>query len=473
MNETKRRLETFSIYDHTGLEHHLARMAEQGWLLEKVDALWTYRRTEPKKLTFSVCYFPKASVFDPEPSEEQQTFYDFCAHTGWTLAASNAQLQVFYNERENPVPIETDPVTEVDAIHRTMTRGILPSQALLLMVSLLNFAMMIARLLSDPIGELSNTSFLFMGMCFTLLDVLLGVEWGNYFLWHHRAVRAAEQGEFLETHSHRSLQIAALVVLMVGLVCYLFSIFASGNRMLTIVMILMFFVYLPAVFFLVYGIKGLLKRKKAPTGVNRVVTYAGSFVMSLILVGVITLGVLYGSSHGWFGGDQETYEYNGQTFTACQDELPLTIEDLMGVDGEYDGYIRQAQVDESFLLARRTMDQSPRFDAPNYSEMPHLRYVITVVKAPFLYDFCRDALISSYDERTDDRIPEGNKSFYQPTDPHLWGAVEAYQAFSQSNGFRSHFLLCYKERLVCINFDSDWDVTPAMMAIVGEKLGGQ
>ena len=35
MKKTKRRLETFSFYDRTGLESHLARMAEKGWLDRK------------------------------------------------------------------------------------------------------------------------------------------------------------------------------------------------------------------------------------------------------------------------------------------------------------------------------------------------------------------------------------------------------------------------------------------------------
>ena len=85
MKETKRRVELFSFYDRTGLEAHLARMAGRGWLLEKIGAfLWTYHKIEPRQLAFSVCYFPRASQFDPEPSQEQQTFYEFCAHTGWT-----------------------------------------------------------------------------------------------------------------------------------------------------------------------------------------------------------------------------------------------------------------------------------------------------------------------------------------------------------------------------------------------------
>ena len=133
MKDLKRRMELYSLYDRSGMEEHLAQMAEQGWLLEKIGAyLWTYRRIEPKRLTFSVCYFPKASQFDPAPSEEQETFYDFCAHTGWVLAAANAQLQVFYNERPHPVPIETDPVAEVEAFRKDMKKRFLPLCAILL-----------------------------------------------------------------------------------------------------------------------------------------------------------------------------------------------------------------------------------------------------------------------------------------------------------------------------------------------------
>ena len=64
MSDKKRRLEAFSFYDHTGIEQHLERMAEKGWLVEKVGYLWTYRRIEPQKLTFCVSYFPKASLFE-------------------------------------------------------------------------------------------------------------------------------------------------------------------------------------------------------------------------------------------------------------------------------------------------------------------------------------------------------------------------------------------------------------------------
>ena len=63
MRETKRELmPQYSYYDRTGIAAHLADMAAKGWMLEKLGAWgWRYRRTEPKKLRFSLAFFPAAS----------------------------------------------------------------------------------------------------------------------------------------------------------------------------------------------------------------------------------------------------------------------------------------------------------------------------------------------------------------------------------------------------------------------------
>jgi len=363
MKETKRRLETFSFYDRTGLEAHLARMAEEGWLLDKIGQfLWHYRRIEPKKLTFSVTYFPKASAFDPEPSEEQETFYDFCRHTGWVLAASSAQLQVFYNEGPDPVPIETDPVLEVESIHRTMKRSFLPSQLMLLAVAVLDVGLLVCRLIDAPIGLLASPASVLTAMCWVLVFVLTGVELGGYFWWHRKAVKAAEQGEFLDSRSHRKLQIGALALLGLGVVYYMLSVALSGSRMMMAVAVLMFCVYMPGLFLLVRGVMGWLKGKKVPAKVNRVVTIVSGLVAAYLFVGGITFGVLFGSTHGWFAEqDEETYEYHGNTFTAAQDQLPLTVEDLLDV--EYEGYSREHRGRESIFLAQYQGYQRARFDA--------------------------------------------------------------------------------------------------------------
>ena len=106
MKETKRVFMMYPFYDRTGLEAYLQKQADQGWILEEIGALgWRFRRTSKKTIHYAVTYFPKASSFDPGPSEQLKEFHEFCAHTGWQLAASNAQMQIFYNEKEYPIPI--------------------------------------------------------------------------------------------------------------------------------------------------------------------------------------------------------------------------------------------------------------------------------------------------------------------------------------------------------------------------------
>ena len=124
MKNTKRRIEPLSFYDHTGISRHLEKMAAKGWMIEKiVNTGWVYRRIEPKKIHFAVSYYPKASEFDPELSEEQKMLHDFCAHTGWELVCTSAQMQIFCNERENPTPIETEPELELQAIHASAKKS--------------------------------------------------------------------------------------------------------------------------------------------------------------------------------------------------------------------------------------------------------------------------------------------------------------------------------------------------------------
>lgn len=122
------------------------------------------------------------------------------------------------------------------------------------------------------------------------------------------------------------------------------------------------------------------------------------------------------------------------------------------------------------LLERTVLEQRPRYDAADYKEMPELASTIVLVKAPFLYDWCRASLLNPWD---DDDYYKGRFT-YVSVDAAPWGAVEAYQEHDAEFGPDNLYLLCYEDRLVVINFGYDWgEVTPEQMALVGEKLGGQ
>ena len=99
MRKYKYMLAQFTFYDRTGIQKILEEKAEQGWHLDKVSNFgWRFRRIEPRKIHFAVTYFPKASAYDPKPSEYQQDLIEFCNHSGWKLIATAAQMQIFCNE---------------------------------------------------------------------------------------------------------------------------------------------------------------------------------------------------------------------------------------------------------------------------------------------------------------------------------------------------------------------------------------
>ncbi len=470
MRERMGRFELYSFFDQKGIERRLSRMAERGWLLEKFGSWsWVYRRIEPKKLTFCVTYCPGASLFDPEPSEGQSTFYDFCEHTGWEIAASSAQMQVFYNQRENPVPIETDPVVMVDTIHRSKG-SVLFANIALLAVSLFQGWMLWGDVKNHVAETLADSASLFSGLMWVLVIALCAGSIAGYYLWHHRAAQAAERGEFLPMRSDHWIQVGVIFGVLAVAAAYLISQVrtrspAAGALFLALALTV------PLVTAVVVRVRDRLKKRKVSKGVNLGVTIGLCVVLVLVWQGAMMAGVGYAVRHGWLSeGREESYEYNGHTFTAYSDTLPLTVEELLGV--EYEGYSYRLRSEESFLTGWMEAVQKPRLDAADSQEMPYLSYSVATVKVPALYDLCRDAMLRERDEvNYDAGVPEGYREQYQAIDPAPWQAKEAYRLMREDDGPQGRYLLCYEGRIVEIYFD--WEVSEGEMRTVAEQLGGR
>lgn len=467
MKELKRRLETFSFYDHSGIEKHLEEMAEQGWLLKEIShSFWIYRRIEPKKFRFAVTYYPKASEFDPEPQEGQMIYRDYGERSGWKFICQSAQMQIFYNEEEDPTPMETDPVVEVQTIHKAAKKNFLPSYFILLALSVLQAALFISRLLGDPIGLLSSTTQLSTGFCWALLFLLCVVELVGYYRWHRKAVKAAENGAFLETHSHELFHKVVLAASVFVLVYMLINLLSIGDRMmLTIYTLLIGYMF--TLFAVVNAVKQFLKRKKVSRNANLTVTLVVDFVLAFVMLAAITHGTLRASQSGLFHPKEDTYEHGGMTWILYQDEIPLSVEDLQDID--FDGYIRENRESESIFLGQRVVHQWPRFDTAPSVKVPSLSYTLTIIKAPALYDWCKDSVLN----KREDKVAEDGFviiSHYEEIDAAPWFANEAYQ-FHFSEGILNKYLLCYDDRIIEIDFD--WEPTEEQMKIVAEKLAGK
>ena len=455
----------YSYYDRSGIAAHLADMAAQGWMLEKLGAWsWRYRRTEPRKLRFAVTYFPTVSQFDPAPSQGLETYRDYCAQAGWRLVADTAQVQIFCNEDENAVPIETDPAVEFSNIRRCMKKSFLTSYVLLLLLSLYQIGFRIHRVWTDPVDTLSNSSSLLSALVWPLLDAVIVVELVRYFRWQRRARAAAEAGAPLpELRSVRWLGLLLLGWSGFILLWMLLSALRQSRGML--LLMLGALLYLGLMLLLSFAAKDAMKHLRFPRWANIAVTYG--VIIALTVGGMAGLvALIFHTGSGWLEGRPpvETYEAYGQTWEVYQDDIPLRIEDLMDVD--YDRWSTRARVDSSFLLTHGEYTQRARVGDPG--DIPDLDYEIVTVKAGFLYDLCKNDFIA-WVERDNGQLSREYWDEYRLIDAPAWGAEEVYQRYYSGEPV-NQFLVCWPDRMAEISFDWDWTLTEDMTATAAAKL---
>ena len=460
MKDTKRKIMSFTFYDRTGIERKLETQAAKGWLLEKCSAAgWIYRRIEPAKIHFSVVYFPGADAFDPHPSEKQVRFQEFCEHTGWELIASNAQMQIFCNRRENPIPIETDPVIEVENIHKSVKKTMFPAYFSNLVLGVMQIGLAAQRFSWDPLTELLSLPSMLASVFWCLNVVFWTILLGLYFHWYYKAKSAALDGHFLETKSTDGFQMLMLTTTTLALV-FMYLSFGSWTVLLVGLLMVVGILGLTAV---MVWMSNRMKKRNVSAKTNRLITYAFAVVMSLVLCGgVIWLVVSVRMEEHDKTAEAETYEYNGWTYYVYDDPIPLRIEDLIETD--YDGYSYEIISDASSpLLSRYEARQKTRYDA---LAEPEMQYRIVHVKVPFLYNWVLDLMLEEFDHNY--AYPdEPNWKDDRSIDPNPWGAEQAYQMYL---GDEAHYryLLCYEDRI--IEIDLDWEPTTEDMAIVNKKL---
>ena len=461
MRNYKYLMTQFTFYDRTGICRILEAQAERGWLLDRVtNYAWRFRRMEPQKVHYAVTYFPKASAYDPGPSEQQKDLYEFCAHSGWVLAGTSAQLQIFYNMAENPVPIETDPLLELENIHRSAKKNYLPSYGMLLVLAVLQIVLQIAQLVTHPLTYLSQNTTLFNWLCQIILLVVCGTELIGYFAWYRRAKPAAQNGEFVETRGYRKFQLILLGIVVAGLILLLVS---MQPRLATIMILT-----LVLLFGAIGGTLGLhvwMKKKGVARNTNRIVTWSASFLLSMSVCALsVTVFVNVCSLPVW----EENrvvgqYEWNGHSFDIYKDDIPLRVEDLETVTSP--DYSYEAREQNSLLLHKGEYSQR----IWGISDLPELSYSIYSTNIPALYDLCVREAVTPVDYPIG--VYEDGELFYE-TYVHQealpWGADYVWRR--QAGGdFYNHWVLCYGSKVVILK--PDWELTEGQMAAVGETFG--
>lgn len=463
MRETKRRIPQFTFYDKTGIQRYLEKQAAQGWMLQKISCGWVFRRIEPKKLHFFVTYFYKKSIFEPEGSEEQKRFWEFCEHAGWKLAATNEQMQIFYNEGEDPVPIETDAAMEVEKISRSVWKSFLLPYILLLVSFFLHIGSLIERMRYDPLSILADDMDMLILCSWCLLAVYVIREIVRYFFWRRKAVRmAAAGGGFAPTRGvgkiWSMIPFAAVFCVAAGIL--LFG--DSGISHAFFVLLLMLGISMG----LITGISRWMRRIGVRAAFNRLTVIGLTIFVGIVMLQQLFMMIIRGEL---FPGREaaETYEYNGWTFEVYCDRLPLTVEDLFGEDStSFDKrYSYELTEKESVFLLCSEAVQDPRADI---EDLPWLRYTAAKVKVPFLYKWCVKRTIDKYAKEDIDG-ETGREAMYK-IEEELWGADAAYRLYRGEEA-KEKYVICYED--VILELDASWELTTEQMAVVEEKFGGE
>lgn len=460
MKTVTRRICNFSFYDQQAIQKTLEDMAEQGWMLEKTGSFfWTYRRMEPKKLRFSVTYFPTASDFDPGPTDSELTRLEYCRQDGWVFVVSRGVMQIFYNENIDAVPIETEPVTQVENIRRAMRKQVLFPQAVLCVMLLWSLFIRISMWRQDIVGELSNPLLLYPTLMYVTLVLACLYEIVFYISWSRKAKAAAQnEGVFLPIQSRPVLSWILLAISAIALLLT-YSAFRGplGYALLWLCIV-------PLIMVIGNLIKRYLKKRGVSRNVNRMVSVISVVFLTFLLIGVLTVSIIRDGTYLSYGKNVVgTYELYGRTREIYDDPLPLEIEELADVRAQWS---KEADHQETVLLSRTEYRQYAILMDGNDKVDEHLlNYTVTEVKWGFLYDFIKRAVLNA---RQDEIV--GDYVFidhYEPVDASVWDADEAYQRH-WSESVLNTWLIFWENRIVEVEFF--WEPTPEHISIAAEKL---
>ena len=465
MKQTKRQFKMFSFFDFDGIAAHMEKMAADGWMLEQsTNRYWHYRKTEPKKVKFAVTYFPKTSEFDPYPTEELQAFKEFCETAGWKPAASVAQMQIFYNENENPLPLETDPVVQVNTIHSAMKKNYIPSLLIMALLPLWVIGVYIMKMFTNPVDSLSSNSDMYIIITYILLLITSASELVQYYSWRKKALALASEGRSIPSgKTAKQFQIV-----IVGVMSVLFIIYAVS--MLGVVspwFMLVLFGIFGSSGALSLWVKEFLRRRNVPRKLNVAITVGSVFVVIMaVLVGFVTAVIKYdlpiSPKQSQPVGSYITE--HGYELDIYDDAVPLRVEDFVATD--YKDYSVRNRKSQSILLAKYEISQDATVNRQN---VPEIIYDVVEVKRGWLYDWCFEKIFDDIDETDQTDLPYEYRYTLIEQNDSAWLADKVYRVQYEGQ-YLDKWLICWGDKIVEMKFYNCDQLTDSQKTVIGQKI---
>ena len=453
MKNTKRlMLMNYNYYKE--IEKKLELYAKKGLVLEKMGPyFWTFKKTEPQNLKYTVTYFAEGSVFNPHPTDNQQTYFDYAKAAGWDFVCEYNQMQIFCSSLENPPEFETDEKEKLENIHKCMKKSFVASQLFMLVVFALNLFLRLTSLKRNPTDFLSSNVDLAALLMFFSIILYSSYTLINYFMWYNKSKKSVAMGcSIIENFNktQRYFDIGYLIFLF-SLVGYMF-IHLSTNTAFGIIALSV--AQLPLFALVFWGSITLLKRRKFSANANKIISTS-----LLILTGVLYLGFMFYSIPRFSFSERSNKPYTtvGE-YRLYSDKIPLTCEDLYGhIDFEYYSY--EADEENTPLLHRNHYSQTspPMKNAP-----PELEYSIYEPK----FEFVKNIVVSDLT-----KLNDWSDRKLETLDNAVFSTEKAYAFYyEEANGklFSGEYILVFTDKI--IHIDAETPFTDEQIEIVKSKL---
>lgn len=107
------------ITNYPSVERHLEKMANKGWLINKIVAgnIFIYKKIEPEELDFSIALYEVETAFTRKSKEELDEFNSVCESVGWNYATKSFNLHIYFKEKgTDAMEIQTDDEEEFSTL---------------------------------------------------------------------------------------------------------------------------------------------------------------------------------------------------------------------------------------------------------------------------------------------------------------------------------------------------------------------
>lgn len=458
-----RKLVLFQYNCYNEMEKKLENYAKEGLILEKNSSLfWTFAKTEPQNLKYTVTYFKEGSIFNPDQTENHITYVEYAKASGWDLVCQNGQVQIFSNSQENPTPFDTDEHEKLKNIHACMKQSLIPSQLFMFGIILLNLSLRIPMILSQPTYYFTEKIDILCLFLFFIVLIFSGNTLINYFSWYIKSKKSVNLGgDILDAYSKpKRIFELLLLVIDLSLVGYIFYLLFQGTAIEFVVLVCM---QMPILFVIYNVFIRVQKKLKISAKVNRIVSTLALALTAILSTAIIVSVALHSNFEEptekiyttveWESSLGESYEYR-----LYQDELPLTCEDLYG-EIDFDEYSYKKNIEQTFLLTKEEFLQTA---VPSENNPPEIEYVIYTTNFNWVSDLVIKELTGN----------NGLRTVYTEAIPSdVFGTSEAYTFYHLNAGEKSYYgeyVLIYQDKIVNIN--TEQQLTAEEIDVVNNKL---